>query len=169
MRRAFTLIEAISVTAILLLTAALVTPSVVASQRSRALRDAVAALRRLPDQARAEARRTDAPVALRVDGDALVLETVPADGDPVELRRLVLDPDVAVDTTRRDGQDVDAASWSWTVYPDGTSDAAGIAFQIGGATKSLMLERTGNIRWIEGPLPDEAEERWSAGERVPRA
>lgn len=168
MRRAFTLIEMIAVTAILLLLATMIVPSLFAIKRSQDLRIAVDALRRLPDDARAEARRTNEAVSLRIDGDAMVIETAPAEGEASEIRRIPLDVEISVESAQRNGEITDVASWLWTVYPDGTGDTGGITFRIGQSQRSMVLERSGAVRWIEGELPEQSADRWPAGERVPR-
>ena len=170
MRRAFTLIEMMVVVAVLTLMAAFITPNLVALQRSRILRSLEASVLRLPAEARAEAQRSGTAVTLRVDGGALVLERKPSkDEDPVEVKRLGLNGEITVQDAQTNGEGVDLASWTWVVYPDGTSKAALLELQEGSATRSLLFSAEGEARWGTGVEVSPAEERWQAGELEQRA
>lgn len=170
MRRAFTLIEMMVVVVVLTLMAAFITPNLVAIQRSRTLRSLEASVLRLPAEARSEAQRTGFAVTFRVEGDALVLERKPSkDEDPVEIKRLSLGSELVAQQAETNGESVDLASWTWVVYPDGTSKAALLQFQEGGATRSLLFSSEGEARWGTGNEVSPAEERWQAGELEQRA
>lgn len=168
-RRAFTLVEAIAITAILLLIAAIATPNYVAIRRGQDERALAAALERLPAQARIEARRSGVPVALRCDDESFWIESTPADSDPVELRRVPLQGDVVVDGLRQSGEDLSSDSFSWVVQPDGTAGNAEITLRFGDRSRTLRLGRVGDARWIDGSLEDIDQDSWPAGERVNRA
>ncbi len=163
-RGGFTLIEMNIVVALLLLVAAMVVPSVVAMRRSQRLRDLEAAIQRLPIQAANEARRSGLPVRLRVADGALVTERVPDQGDPETLRQVALNGDLEVEAAQRGSEGVDAGSWTWTVYPDGSSERGGLEFSEGRALHALVLSDDGHVQWVAGALPDPTPEKWPAGE-----
>lgn len=164
----FTLIELIVVLFILLLLTAAIVPRVVALQKSRRLKDAEARVIRLPAEAANEAVRSGKPVRLRVDGAALALDRAPVGAAPEEFKRVALGRDLEVSAVTQNGQPAGAASWQWTVYPDGSADSGGIEFAEGASRKSLRLSPDGSAEWIIGGLPAEAPERWPAGSLLPR-
>ena len=169
-KRAFTLIEMTVVITVLALMAALIVPNMVAIKRSREVRVLEAAVRRLPSEAREEARRTKGPIILRVEGQAIVMESLPqgedAGNDPKELKRVALSDDLRLDNARQGADAIDVASWKWVAYPDGSAGAATLVFQEGRVTKSLRLFDKGEAQWIAGddagktPIDD----RWPVGD-----
>jgi len=162
-RPGFTLIELIVVLFILLLMTTAVVPRVVALQKSRRLKDMEGKVIRLPAEARNEAARTGKPVRLRVDGSALVLDRAPLNGATEEFKRVALGPALQVDSVEQDGRPANTGSWSWTVYPDSTAEAAGVRFTEGASERSLALSSDGGSRWVRGDLPDGTPESWPAG------
>ncbi len=160
-RRGFTLIEMMVVITVLAMMAALVAPRLVALKDSRTARDAESALIRLPLRARTEARQGKTTVALRLDGDALILEKTPTGGDPTEIAR-VSSPAL---TLSAEGGD-----FTWTVRADGTAERKTLTVQEGSLQKTLILPAEGEPRWAnEGETVDTTDtETWSAGERVTR-
>lgn len=163
-RGGFTLVEMTVVISVLALMAALVMPSMVAVQRSRRLHDLEAALLRAPAEARNEARRSQMPVALRVEGDALVMERMPIESEPEEVKRVALGDDIRIESARQGSEPVDMTSWQWVAYPDGSAETGGLEFSEGSARKSLVLRSDGNAQWVAGELPDIEDVRWPAGE-----
>ena len=166
-RRGFTLVEVSMVVFLLLLIAAAVVPNVFALLRARRLEDLEGRIARLPTQARSAAVRDQVPVRLRVDGDALVLESVAADGTTDPVRQVALGDSLSVDSVQKDGQAADVTSWHWTAYPDGSSDDGGIEFVEGAKRLSLVLPAHGDSRWIRGGLPDQDANQWPAGTLQP--
>jgi type II secretory pathway pseudopilin PulG len=191
---AYTLVEMVVVCAILALLATAVMPNLVAQRRSQALRSTAAAVLRLPTEARSQAAALKAPVALRLDGNDLVLER--ADPDPTPgmgngaatsltvgtlgtgaqggagdvLKRVPLGGEVQVESAQAAGDSVDPGAWRWEVYPDGSSDAAGLVLQFGAERRTLYLPADGPARWVEGDqVPDATQDRWPAGEVEQRA
>src|SRR5579884_870757 len=73
----FTLAEMVVVTMVLLVIAALIAPNVVAFERSREAKALEGSIARLPAEARNAAIKQQVPVAIVVQGDELVMETVP--------------------------------------------------------------------------------------------
>lgn len=161
--RGFTLIELIVVLFILVLLTTAIVPRVVALQKSRHLKDVEANVIRLPAEARNEAVRSGAPVQMRIDGAALVIERAPLGGSPEEVKHVPLGRDLAVSSTETAGQPADTGSWLWTIYPDGSAESGGIEFREGAASKSLLLASDGSVRWVSGDLPEGLPEHWPAG------
>jgi type II secretory pathway pseudopilin PulG len=160
----FTLMEMSIILVVLALFAALVVPNVVAIKRSRDLAALEADVARLPVTGRNEARSARVPVALRVDDTDLVLERRPPDADPQVVKRVPLTGDLRIESARNANGLTDVATWTWTVYPDGSADAGGLEFSEGQNRKSLTLETDGGSRWMSGDLPDDLDEKWPAGE-----
>jgi prepilin-type N-terminal cleavage/methylation domain-containing protein len=162
-RRGFTLIELSVVITVIAMMAALVAPRLIALKDSRTARDAEAALLRLPVRARTEARQGKTTVALRLDGDALILEKTPPDGsDPTEIARFS-SPALTLST--------EVADFNWTVRADGTAERKTLTVQEGNSQKTLILPAEGEPRWATtDETPDSATdtETWSAGERLAR-
>jgi prepilin-type N-terminal cleavage/methylation domain-containing protein len=164
-RRGFTLVEMSAAIVVLVLLAALVTPNVVAIERSRLRRTQDAALLRLPIEARNAARLERTRMELRIDGAALALERVAADGAEVqEVRRVELGEGLRVRRAERAGEPVDTTSWRWTVYSDGSAEAARIEFEDAGTTRTLLLPADGDARWAESADDTAGDDHWAAGE-----
>ncbi|HEV2473165.1 MAG TPA: type II secretion system protein [Chthonomonadales bacterium] len=163
-RLAFTLVEVNVVIFILLILAAVILPSVAAIKRSRQLSDLEAAITRLPLQARNQARKSLVPVALQVQGNSLVMTQDPNGQNQQQLGEVDLNQDIQLDKAQRNGQPSDTGSWQWVVYPDGSSDSAGLEFTEGSAKRSLLLSRDGTIRWLQQALPDTTQDTWQAGQ-----
>ena len=162
--RAFTLIELVVILFVLVLLTTAIVPRVVALGRSRRVKDLEARVARLPGEARNEAVRSGRPVRLRVDGDALVMERVPAIGAAETIRRVGLGGVMQVEDARQDGQEAGTSSWQWTVNPDGSADDGGLGFAEGAEERSLLLSSDGSARWLRRGLPDTAPNRWPAGQ-----
>jgi prepilin-type N-terminal cleavage/methylation domain-containing protein len=156
MRRSsgFTLIEISVVVVVLAMMAALAVPNLVSLKRSRAAADARAALVRLPLRAREEARKGKTTVALRIDGDALVLERTPPEEDPTEIARFSA-PELRLSAD---------SDWRWTVHADGSASQKTLTVQEGNRERTLVLPAEGSPRWQEADDESDADERWSAGE-----
>ena len=170
--RAFTLMEMLIVMAVLVIAAAAIMPSIVAAENSRKAKALEASIIRFPLEAKDEAVRSQGPVRIRVESDSLVMERVPLDSSgtqqPESVKTLSLGSNVQVENTQDAGTSTSDASWSWTTYPDGSSDAGGIQFSIDSAEKSLVLPATGPPQWINGPLPDQTQQKWQAGQLATR-
>ena len=162
-RPGYTLIELIVVLFVLLLMTTAVVPRVIALQKTRRLKDVEARVIRLPAEARTRRCGPGKPVRLRVEGADMVLDRVPLNGSPEEVKRVPLGAGIQVDAVEQDSRPANTGSWQWTVYPDGTAEAGGIEFTEGAARKSLALSSDGGSQWVLGDLPDATPESWPAG------
>lgn len=162
-RRGSTLIEMNMVVFLLLVMATLVLPGVVALKRSsdaRALEDAIA---RLPIEAKNEARKSQVPVVMKVDGSTLVISRQPDTGALEEVKHVDLGTDFRIEKAQQNGQDTSPNEWQWTVYPDGSADAGGLEFSEGSKPKAMVLSKDGGIRWLQDRLPETGQDQWQAG------
>lgn len=167
-RRGFTLVEIVVVCAILIVIAGAIVPNLLTITQSRNLKDLEGNVARLPAEARNEAIQTQTPVRLRFSGTTIVMEEVPADGDPQQVKEVDLGDSLQVDTVQLNGKPSDVGSWEWTVNPDGSADSGGVEFSEGQAHKSLILSPTGTAQWISGDLPDQSQDQWPAGQLLQR-
>lgn len=154
---------------ILAVMAALVVPNFVAIKKSRDIRYLEMSLRRLPEEARQEARSRNSTVALRVEGNAVIMERRPAteeEGDPEEIKRIELPDDFQVENGRNGLEDTDAASWEWVVYPDGSTVGGGLRFRESQTVKYLQMPSTGEAQWrtSEEDDDDDGNAPWPAGD-----
>jgi hypothetical protein len=163
-RRGTTLAELTVVLFILVLIATAVVPRVIAYQRSQNAKALEAKIARLPLEARNESADKQIPVTLRVNGDTIVMEELPADGSaPQEVKTVDLGTDIQVDSVQLNGQPSDVGSWLWTVYPDGSCDKAAVQFAEGTAHRSLVMLADGTTQWTDGEMPDQSQDQWQAG------
>jgi len=166
------LMELLIVMAVLVIASAAIMPNVVAYEKSQAAKKLEASIIRFPTEAKNEAVKSQMPVRLRIESDSLVMERVPLDAtgsqQPQSVKQLSLGTDVQVENTQVANTSSNDASWQWTTYPDGSSDSGGIQFSIGSAEKSLVLPSTGDPQWVDGPLPDQSQQKWQAGQLATR-
>jgi hypothetical protein len=154
---------------ILLLIAAAIVPNVVSVLNSEQLKSTEATIARLPAMARADAVKNQNPVQLRFDGSSVVEEEVEANGNTDLLNTIDLGDSVQVDQSQKNYLNVDPSSWDWTAYPDGTSDTGGVEVLIDSEKRSLIISSSGDALWTTGPLPDESQDQWTAGQLQQRA
>ena len=163
-RSGFTLMEMMVIIFILILISAAVIPRVVAYLASEQLKSLEASIARLPGQARQDALRLQEPVRLRLEGSTIYEEEVPVVGDITQVKELDLGSTVQIDSAQKNYQNIETSSWDWTAYPDGTSDGGGVQFSVEGQEMSLIIPVLGNATWVTGPLPDESQDQWTAGQ-----
>jgi hypothetical protein len=180
----------VAVTGILLLLFTLIVPNLVALERSRALRNKEAELMRLPNQAKDLAQQLNTPMVMHMDGNDLVVEvdtdvtqspistTMPnqsrtpngptsnnQDNKNMDVqKRVTLGDDIRITSAQLNGENVDAGSWKWEVFPDGSAQSAGLEFTIGNDHKALYMPTNEPMRWINGDLPDPTQENWAVGQ-----
>lgn len=167
-----TFVELLIVVVVVAVMAAAIMPRVAAFEASRQLEADEASIIRLPGEAKVQAAKAQLPVRLRIDGNAFVMEQIPIEngtyGDPQMIQQLQIPQDVTVGTMELNGQTVNSGDWIWLAYPDGASDEAAIEFNEGSVQKSLIMPANSNSRWIAGPIPDEGQQKWSAGQLAVR-
>ena len=157
------------IVAILLLIAAAVIPNVVSVLDSEQLKSTEATIARLPAMARTDAVKDQNPVQLRFDGSSVIEEELEANGEVNQLQTIDLGDAVTVDQSQKNYTSVDPSSWDWTAYPDGTSDTGGLEVVIDSEKRSLIIPASGDAIWQTGPLPDESQDQWTAGELQQRS
>jgi len=167
--RAFTLVEAIVVCAVLLVIAGAIIPNWFRVVQSRTLKDLEGKIARLPAETRNEAVKTQTPARIRLSGTLLVMEQAPKDGAPVRVKTIDLGTDLQVGSMQINGKPTDSGSWLWTAYPDGSADSGGVQFTEGKVQKALVLSATGDAQWLSGPLPDQSQDQWPAGTLLQRS
>lgn len=176
-RSGFTLAEMIVIIFVLALIAGYILPHVAAYLDSRDQIELDGEIARLPAEVKNDAIRLQQPVALTIQGDDLVIEeTPPQQWQTVNssqtqvtsgitiLQQLDLGNNVQVTSAQTQGQSADLGTWSWTVYPDGSAEDAGLQFTEGSLTKSLVLQADGDSRWLGSSLPDQSPTVWPAGQ-----
>lgn len=178
--RGFTLIEMSAVIVVIMLFAAMITPGLLARQRSR---NVVAFFVKLPDlavYAREQAQSQRATMRLRfdeADSQFIVERTSENDAenrvsdsdDQVSLRRLGLQEGLSVSSYRQEDETVSGGEWEILFYPDGQSNGAAVEIDDNGRRRAVIVDRNGSIRLEQGPLPAVEERRWPAGDREQRA
>lgn len=177
-RRGFTLAEMIVIIFVLALIAGYVLPHVASYLDERDEMTLEGQIARLPAQVKNDAVRLQQPVALTIQGNALVIEeTPPQEWQTVNssqqtqvtqgitvLQQLDLGSNIQITSVQTQGQPADLGTWTWTVYPDGSAEDEGLEFTIGRQTRSLVLQSDGDSRWLGTALPDQSPTQWSAGQ-----
>jgi type II secretory pathway pseudopilin PulG len=162
---AFTLMEMVVITAILMVLAAAVAPRVIAYERSRQVKQLEANVARLPQEAVIESIKSQIPVQLQIQGTQLVMEHVPTDGSqPDVVKTIELDDTLDATNAKLNNTNTDTASWAWSAYPDGTADTGGLQFSEDNQPKSLQIASDGSSTWISGALPDASLDQWTVGQ-----
>jgi len=161
--------EVTVITAILILIAAVILPNVVSVINSEALKATEATIARLPTEARNDAIKNQNPVRLRFDGSSVIEEETLITGEVQQLKTIDLGTNVQVDQTQDNYITVDPSEWDWTAYPDGTSDVGGVQLTVDSEQRSLIIPASGDAVWTTGPLPDESQDQWTAGQLLQRA
>ena len=170
-RPGFTLIELIVVLFILLLMTTAVVPRVVALPKSRRLKDVEARVIRLPAEARNEAVRTGKPVRLRVDGADMVMDRVPVNGTPEEVKRVALGTAIQVDTVEQDGRPAERRVLAVDGLPRRQRRGGRHRVRGGrGARSRCCCRPTAAAQWVlRRTCRTATPERWPAGQLHPAA
>lgn len=177
---------------LLALMAATIVPNLVSQKDARQVRLFFSSVQDMAREARTVAVQTGQTVTLRLTEGADRLETVqprvetaadesrdgrnvavrtPATGaasrtedETVTVRRLTM-PDLLQAARFRSGEeDRSASDWELRFYPDGTCDGGGLEWNAGGETVFLAVSPQGDVSLGNGDLPEQREERWTAGE-----
>jgi Tfp pilus assembly protein FimT len=162
--RGFTLIEMTVILVVLVIIAAAIVPNVVSVLQSEQLKSTEATLARLPDGVRNDAIKGQNPIRVHFDGSTMVEEELMPDGTIQQYKTIDLGSSVQVDQVQKNYQVADPSTWYWTAFPDGTSDIGGVQFTVDSEQESLIIPSFGKSVWQSGPLPDETEDQWTAGQ-----
>jgi Tfp pilus assembly protein FimT len=171
-RSAVTLDELLVVLLVLTLLAAVSIPRAVAFEKSRDLISQRTGIERIGNEARAEAAKDKVPIQIRISDNSLILEKVTIDSDTGvidtdstgdQVKQLTLDSSIQITRVQLNGQNSDIGSFRWIVFPDGTSDEAGIEFKIDSQYFNLMFHEDGSSQWQGGELEDMTRDKWDAG------
>jgi type II secretory pathway pseudopilin PulG len=157
------------IVAILILLVAVIIPRYAAIENSEQLKSLESSVARLPAQALKDAVKDQAPVRLRFDGTSVVEEEVPLNGAIEQLNSIDLGSSIQVDQVQKNYMDGNPSSWDWTAYPDGTTDTGGVQLTVDSETRSLIIPASGQVDWVTGPLPDESQDQWTAGQLQQRS
>lgn len=176
-RAGTTLIELTVVLAVLLLIAAAVGPRVVAIQQSQNLKQLEAKVARLPAEAQNQAITLQTPIRLRISSNSIVLEKVTldsyggitADTQSEQIKQVDLGDSITVDNAEMNGQNAPPDSWTWIVYPDGSSDTGALEFEVDKSHYALVINERARSQWIQGDMPDQTQDQWPAGTYVQRS
>jgi len=166
-----TMIEIIVVLAILVIIASAVLPRVMAMQRSQNAKQLEAKIARLPAEAAAQAYSLQIPVRLRTSSDSIIMEKVSVGSDgsisndtqSEQIKEVNLGNDIRVDNAQLNGQASTSDNWEWIVYPDGSSDSGAVEFEEDKSHYSLVITDHAASQWIEGDMPDQTQNTWTAG------
>jgi type II secretory pathway pseudopilin PulG len=162
--RAFTVVELNIVILILLLAAALIIPSIVSIQRSRAIKDLEGSVARLPVLAQNDAIKSKVTVTMQLQGTDLILQETPDNGTPTTIRTVDLGQDLQITSAQLNGKTTDPGGWIWKAYPDGSTDTGGLQFAEGSAVRSMTIYSDGASNWDSQELPDVSLQQWPAGQ-----
>jgi type II secretory pathway pseudopilin PulG len=168
-----TLEEMLAIMLIVAIFAAGVIPRAIAYVKNSDYIEQRAAIQRIGDQARAEAVKDKAPIALKFSDNSLVLEKLTVDpttgtfdssstGETVK-GPIQIDSSIHFTRFQLNGQNSDVGSFQWIAYPDGSSDTGGIEVQIGSKYYNLILRDDGSSQWQSGELEDMSKESWQVG------
>ena len=166
----FTLIEISVVVLIFALFAALVLPRVIPLNRGDAVRKFTIELPGAIRTIRANALNRSETLVLSFDSQQNQIVVQTSEGQQVG-NAIIVPADIEVSGARIGKNDATGTDWELRFYPDGTCDGGGISFSFDGKAQSLQLfAQTGSGRWVDGELPEQGSDEWSAGEleqRVP--
>ena len=184
MRRAFTLIELMTVCMILVVVAGLVLPNVVAIKRGRDRDEVYASVLRLVQRARESAIQSGTTYHLTATGgNTLVLQRdkAPQEGDDPrqaqvgqqaeteDVDQVALSSDVSLGDLRVGEKDSNASDFTLHFYPDGRSEGGGLELLYSGAKRNLVVTTRGLASLSDGALPTASEPDWEAGDLVQRS
>lgn len=182
-RRGFTLIEAVTLTVMVMLMAMLVVPNFVHFLSARTLSEFRTSLPDIVGKARETAITKKQAVDLQFDANSRQLQIVSADtqgaasplnagatqgaGDAPSLT-VSLPKGVEGANFQNPPETTAPTAWSVRFYPDGTAAPAGIQFTAGDDSYSLVVDSAGGGKVVDGGIPDLTTDSWTAGTYVQR-
>jgi type II secretory pathway pseudopilin PulG len=151
---------------VLAVLAAAIMPNLLSERQSREARQFFSKARNLMLEARTRAIADTQTRTIRLDETAgtLIVERTDAEtGEASQDRSLALPTGVTGNSYRIGNIDSNGSEWQMRFYADGKSDGGGISFDSNGRIKSLVIDRRGAVRQVDGELPAVEEESWDAG------
>lgn len=165
-RRGFTLIELSAVILLLVILSALILPSVVSQKASWTTRAFVDALPRIAMQTRERAISEGVTTKLTYDGTGkqLVAYEEKTNEADQQFANVSVPDTVQVQNFYLKGQTSSAGDWTLHFYPDGKSDGGAVETNDNGRMRTLVVDKYGIAKLVEGPAPSFDEDRWPAGD-----
>lgn len=165
---AFTFIEMIAVTFVIVLAALAAMANISAGQRGERLRSFQSEVVRIALSARESAIASGQTTTLRL-GDSersLALSGGGMENVQSAAAQVLLPSEISMRDFQVDGQPVAASEWEVSFYADGTCTRAGIAFWDGRSEEfaAVYEAKRGRASIVQGQIPDMSVERWEAGE-----
>ena len=77
-------------------------------------------------------------------------------------------PGVQFGNYQLSGNASDSTSWKMAFYPDGSCDSGAVELNDKGIVRTLVVNRKGGAKIVEGSIPDSSQDKWSAGNYVQR-
>jgi hypothetical protein len=151
----------ITVITVLVVVTIMVVPNLVSMKSASDRRDAISGIRRAPVSAREQAIQKGQSMQLIYDEGSheLQIQQVAEDGNPSTVSRFPITQDLEPARYELGGKESTASEFKLEFGPDGRSNGGGIEF----TSFSLMVDKSGAYRFIDGPLPSPEDERWEAG------
>ena len=181
-RRAFTLIELMVVTTVLVLVAGLITPNLVAIKQGRDRDEVYASVLRLVQRGRESAIRDGRNYELTVSGGNARSSssgtrrsrraTIPGRRRSARSRRRrtwtgsPCPSDISLGDLQLGGKDSNASDFTMHFYPDGHSEGGGLELVYNGSKRNVAVTNRGLATLTEGGLPTANANDWEAGQYV---
>ncbi|CAN5421990.1 hypothetical protein BH11ARM1_BH11ARM1_06860 [soil metagenome] len=160
---------------IITILSALILPNVVGMKESSEHCAFFNGLWQMAGEAREKAISSNRQVEMGLDSGAgeftISRKSSPTDEgqDDQVLKRLSIPKGIDTGSLSQNGSDSSTADWAVTFYPDGTSSGGSLQVTDADRVRSLRIQSNGTVSIIDGELPDESKEEWSAGELEQRA
>lgn len=168
MRKGFTYVEMGAVILLIALFAAIVLPHMLQVERAAEARAFRSDLVNLVKEGRERAIADGRTSVLRMEdgGDALELVHLAneEESEDAVLRTLDLLADAEVTASRRNGEDTTDETFELRLYPDGRSDRGSVEFDDATSTFTLTVDAKGRAEIQDGATPEDADDRWEAGQ-----
>ncbi len=151
---------------VLAIFAALIVPNLLNESRGREARQFFSKARNLMLEARSRSIGDQQTRTVRVDesGGRLIVERIDQTSlETVEDKTLDLPEGVAGSAYRMADLESNSAEWEVRFYADGKSSGGGVTFTTNSRPISIIVDKSGAIRQVDGELPDTQDESWDAG------
>jgi prepilin-type N-terminal cleavage/methylation domain-containing protein len=161
-RRGFTLVECTVVLTVLVLVAALISPSLIGMRASSDRRTTISGIRRIAETARVRAIQTGTTTQVIYDESAKELQVQDVDdqGSATTAITVPLLAGVEPQKFELQSKESNASDFKLAFTPDGKSVSGGIEFQ----DFSIFVDSNGFSQFLTGSLPDPTDRQWQAGD-----